>query len=77
MFTIADWALLEAEMFTMPRNVDLPTATHAMKLSYLAIPVWNAAMTCIKISVALSLLRISVNRAWTVFLWTVTAIQVA
>ncbi|KAK0737964.1 hypothetical protein B0T18DRAFT_303265, partial [Schizothecium vesticola] len=42
-----------------------------------AIPVWNAAMTCIKISVALSLLRIPVNRAWTVFLWTVTATQVA
>ena len=77
MLAIADWALLEAEMFTTARNIDWPTALRAMELSYYAIPVWNAAMTCIKISVALSLLRVPVNRAWTVFLWTVTAVQIA
>jgi len=48
-----------------------------MKLSYLAIPVWGAAMTCIKISVALSLFRIPVNRLWNVFLYSATAVQVA
>ena len=51
--------------------------TDAMKLAYLAIPVWGAAMTCIKISVALALLRIPVNRLWTVFLYSVTSVQVA
>jgi hypothetical protein len=64
-------------MFLTPQNISFPTMTNAMKLSYLAIPVWGAAMTCIKISVALSLLRIPVNRLWTVFLYSVTAVQVA
>lgn len=77
LLAVADWALLSYEMFLTPQNLDFPTTRNAMKLSYLAIPVWGAAMTCIKISVALSLLRIPVNRLWTVFLWTVTAVQVS
>ena len=77
MFTIADWALLEDEIFMTPRGITVATATQAMKLSYLAIPVWGAAMTCIKLSVALTLLRIPVNRAWVVFLWAITGVQVA
>lgn len=64
-------------MFLTPQNISFLTMRNAMKLSYLAIPVWGAAMTCIKISVALSLLRIPVNRLWTVFLYSATAVQVA
>ncbi len=77
LFTVADWALLKAEMFLTAQIITFGPMTHAMKLGYLAIPVWGAAMTCIKISVALALLRIPVNRLWTVFLYSVTAVQVA
>jgi hypothetical protein len=69
--------MLQFEMHMTPQTISISTATNAMKLAYLAIPVWNAAMTCIKISVALTLLRIPVNRLWTVFLHTVASLQVA
>ncbi len=68
--------MLQSEMFLTPQELSFPVMRNAMKLSYLAIPVWGAAMTCIKISVALSLLRIPVNRLWTGFLYAVTAFQV-
>ncbi len=77
MLAVADWALLQSEMFLTPQILSFPVMTYAMELSYLAIPVWGGAMTCIKISVALSLLRIPVNRLWSGFLYTVTAFQVA
>ncbi len=77
MLSIADWALLQSEMFLTPQLLSFPVMTNAMELSYLAIPVWGGAMTCIKISVALSLLRIPVNRLWSGFLYAVTAVQLA
>ena len=77
MLAVADWALLQAEMFMTPQILPFPTATNAIKQAFFAIPVWGLATTCIKISVALTMLRIPVNRLWTVFLYSVTGLQVA
>jgi len=62
-------------MCLKPGAISIPTVTHAVKHAYLAIPVWVAAMTCIKLSVVLTLLRIPVNRRWTFFLYTVATLQ--
>lgn len=45
------------EMFTTPRLLTFTTVTEAIKLAYLSIPVWVVSMTCIKTSVALTLLK--------------------
>jgi hypothetical protein len=57
LFSIADFALLCFELFPTPRLITFATATRAIMLAYLSIPVWVISMTCIKISVALTLLR--------------------
>jgi hypothetical protein len=64
-------------MFLTPQTLSFPAMANAMKLAYFAILAWDAAMTCIKVSVALALLRIPVNRLWAVFLYSVTAVQIA
>ena len=77
MLAVADWALIQAEVFVSPQILPLPTAIQGIKMAYLTIPVSAASMTCIKVSIALALLRIPVNRPWRVFLFSVTALQVA
>lgn len=49
--------MLSFEMFPTPRLLTFATATEAIKLAYLAIPVWVVSMTCIKTSIALTLLK--------------------
>ncbi|KAK0624311.1 hypothetical protein B0T14DRAFT_428371 [Immersiella caudata] len=73
---ITDFTLLQFEMALQPGPISIPTVTHAVKLAYLAIPIWVAAMTSIKISVVLTLLRIPVNRIWTFSLYFIAALQV-
>jgi len=51
------FVLLCFEMFPTPRLITFTTATQAIMLAYLAIPVWVVSMTCIKTSVALMLLK--------------------
>jgi hypothetical protein len=77
MLTITDYALLHFGLFFTPGTITLPTLINSIKLGYLAIPVWGASMTCIKLSVALTLLRIPVGRTWNVFLYAITALQIA
>ncbi|KAK4444170.1 hypothetical protein QBC34DRAFT_475490 [Podospora aff. communis PSN243] len=57
LFSVATFALLCFEMFPSPRLITFAQATQAIMLAYIAIPVWVIAMTCIKISVALTLLK--------------------
>ncbi|KAK0620737.1 hypothetical protein B0T14DRAFT_546461 [Immersiella caudata] len=57
LFSLADFTLLCFEMFPTPRIITFGTATRAIMLAYLAIPVWVISMTCIKISVTLTLLN--------------------
>jgi hypothetical protein len=77
MLAISDWALLQFEMYMKPNLVTFPELTNSMKLSYIAIPVWGGTMTCIKISAALTLLRIPLNVWWRVFLYIITGLQIA
>lgn len=74
--TIADWAMFFPIMVPTPGIVSLDRSTLAGKNSWLAISVWGLSMTCIKISIALTLLRIQGNlRAWRIFLYAVMAVQ--
>jgi hypothetical protein len=68
--------MLLTMMVPTPRLVPLDRSTLAGKNSWLAIAVWGLSMTCIKTSIALTLLRIQGSqRAWRVFLYTVIAVQ--
>ncbi|KAK3385456.1 hypothetical protein B0H63DRAFT_183168 [Podospora didyma] len=74
--TIACWAMLLPIMVPEPGFISLERGVNAGKNTWLAIPVWGLAMTCIKISIALTLLRIQgKERSWRIFLYTVMAIQ--
>ncbi|KAK1757163.1 hypothetical protein QBC47DRAFT_175887 [Echria macrotheca] len=73
---VTDWALLEHEMFLQAQSVSLDRAVSAVKLSYIGIFLWNVAMTCIKTSIALTLLRIPLaHRAWRPSLFAILAVQ--
>lgn len=73
---VTDWALLEREMYFSPRPISFSEASAAVKQAFLAIFFWGFAMTCIKTSVALTLLRIPLaHRAWRLFLYCVLAVQ--
>ncbi|KAK1751907.1 hypothetical protein QBC47DRAFT_79381 [Echria macrotheca] len=80
LWSIADFAMLSFETLPTPRLLSLETATEAVKLAYLAIPVWVIAMTCIKISVSLTLLErfhpVSyTTRWWRPLLFVIIAVQ--
>jgi len=77
MLAITDWALLKPETFMEPTLLTFPVATEAMKLAYLAIPVWSCAMTCIKVSASLTLLRLPIGAWWKAFLYVITGLQIA
>jgi hypothetical protein len=63
-------------MVLRPGLISLERSTEAGKNSWLAIAVWGLSMTCIKISIALTLLRIQgKERGWRIFLYTVMAVQ--
>jgi len=67
-------------MFTTPRLLTFATMTHVIKLAYLAVPLWNLAMTLIKTSVALTLLSrfyplSTTTRWWRPLLLTLITVQ--
>lgn len=74
---IADWALLEKELYLQSQAVPIHDAVFAVTLAYFSIPLWCLAMTLIKTSIVLTLLRLPpVKRAWTVALYILLAAQV-
>ncbi|GAB1317798.1 Rhodopsin domain-containing protein [Madurella fahalii] len=74
--TVADWAMLFPQMVPTPGLIPIERGVQAGKHSWLAIPIWGLSMTCIKISIALTLLRIQGNhRSWRIFLYTVIGVQ--
>lgn len=63
-------------MVPTARLISFEQSTEAGKNSWLAIGVWGLSMTCIKISIALTLLRIQgKERGWRIFLYTIMGIQ--
>lgn len=72
-----DWVLLIFEMVTKPGTILPSSATRAIKLAFFAIPIWGWAMTCIKISIAMTLLRIKHTLRWKIFLFSIIGLQAA
>ena len=78
--SIISFLLLSFEMYTTPRLLTFAEMTHTIKLAYLAVPLWNLAMTLIKTSVALTLLArfhplTTTTRWWKPLLLTLIALQ--
>ncbi|KAK4040117.1 hypothetical protein C8A01DRAFT_46514 [Parachaetomium inaequale] len=74
--TIADYAMLMPMMVPKAGLISPEHSTEAGKNSWLAISVWGLSMTCIKVSIALTLLRIQgKERGWRIFLYTIMAVQ--
>ena len=68
--------MLFPTMFTYPQLITLEQSTYSGKNSWLAIGIWGLSMTCIKVSIALTLLRIQgKERGWRIFLYTIIAVQ--
>jgi len=75
--SVADWAMLLPAMLPSPTTVPLTYGTHVAKHSWLAISIWGLSMTCIKLSIALTLLRIQgKSLGWRIFLFSIMAVQV-
>lgn len=63
-------------MITTPGNIPLDRSMEIGKTSWIAIGVWGMSMTFIKVSIALTLLRIQQKSlAWRIFLYTIMAVQ--
>ncbi|KAH8680006.1 hypothetical protein BGZ60DRAFT_525199 [Tricladium varicosporioides] len=70
---VADWALLldTIAWYVKPSRTftDLGNLQYTVKLGALAVPFWAIAVACIKISVAIQLLRFQQSRPWRIFLY--------
>lgn len=68
--------MLMPMMIPKPGLIPLEQSMVAGKNSWLAISVWGLSMSCIKISIALTLLRIQgKERAWRIFLYSIMAVS--
>ncbi|KAH6641170.1 hypothetical protein F5144DRAFT_124620 [Chaetomium tenue] len=75
LFAITDWALLEEEQYVKPQLISLEQTMLAVKLAYFAIPVWSIAMTLIKTSIILTLLRLPLKRSYKGMLYALLVVQ--
>ncbi|KAL2193869.1 hypothetical protein P885DRAFT_63643 [Corynascus similis CBS 632.67] len=74
--TIADYAMLMPMMVPNAGLISFEQSAAAGRNSWLAISVWGLSMTCIKVSIALTLLRIQgKERGWRIFLYTIMAVS--
>lgn len=76
LLTITDWGLLMPMMVPQGGFMAFEDGLNSGKHSWIAIGVWGLSMTCIKVSVCLTLLRIQgKERSWRIFLYTIMAVQ--
>jgi hypothetical protein len=61
---IVDFAFLLPQMHTTMAAITPEQLMTGQKYSFLAIPIWGLAMTSIKVSIAMTLLRIQPNNLW-------------
>lgn len=61
---IVDFAFLLPQMHTTTAAITPEQLMTGQKYSFLAIPIWGLAMTFIKVSIAMTLLRIQPNNLW-------------
>ncbi|KAK3297259.1 uncharacterized protein B0H64DRAFT_121625 [Chaetomium fimeti] len=72
---ITDWALLVEELYFETQLISFEETLFAVKLAYFAIPVWAIAMTLIKTSIILTLLRLPLKQSYKVMLYILLAVQ--
>jgi len=72
---VACYGLLMGQIILSPTTISIAEASRAIMLAYFAIPCWGWAMTFIKISVALSLLRLKHSTPWKVGLYAIIGVQ--
>ncbi|KAL2213809.1 hypothetical protein CC79DRAFT_1391718 [Sarocladium strictum] len=73
---IVDVSFMYPQMYTSPRLLTEEERVHARKYAFLTIPIWGVAISMIKSSIALTLLRIQPNVFWwRIFLWTIITIM--
>ena len=58
--------------------ISIEQSVHANRYGWIGIGIWGLSMTCLKVSIALTLLRIqSKSLPWAIFLYSIIALQVA
>jgi len=58
--------------------IPIEQSIYANRYGWIGIGIWGLSMTCLKVSIALTLLRIqSKSLPWAIFLYTIIALQVA
>jgi len=78
MLSIVDWGLLMPAMVPVESVTTLEYQLNSLKTGWIAIGVWGISMTCIKVSIALTLLRIQKKSlSWRIFLYSIISLQVA
>jgi len=74
--TVTDWAMLLPSVFPDGQPITWEQSLNSGKYAWLAIGIWGMAMTFIKASIALTLLRIRPNSLpWKIFLYSIIAVQ--
>jgi hypothetical protein len=69
--------MLASSIATTAGLIPIPQLVYHFKLSYLAVPLWGLAMTCVKVSIALTILRIRQGLVWKIFVYFIIAVQAA
>jgi len=76
MLSIVDWGLLLPQQVPVAGFVSFEAEMNALKSGWIAIGVWGVSMTCLKVSIALTLLRIQQKSlAWRIFLYSIIFVQ--
>ncbi|KAK1749720.1 hypothetical protein QBC47DRAFT_426653 [Echria macrotheca] len=77
--SVVDWAFLLMANSTQPGFIPTDTVIDSQGLhAWLSIGIWGLAMTCLKVSIALTLLRIQrKSLRWRIFLFSIIGVQAA
>ncbi|KAK0702753.1 hypothetical protein B0H67DRAFT_391931 [Lasiosphaeris hirsuta] len=76
--SIIDWGFLLLQQVPEPGIISIEQSVHATRYGWIAIGLWGLSMTCLKVSIALTLLRVqSKSLAWRIFLYSIISLQVA
>ncbi|KAK4186981.1 hypothetical protein QBC35DRAFT_250786 [Podospora australis] len=74
--SVGDWVLLYKEMYLEPRYISFEDMRVPVIYAYFAIPLWCLAMTLIKTSVVLTLLRLPLKKSWKRVLYVLMTVQI-
>ncbi|KAK0749664.1 hypothetical protein B0T18DRAFT_324043 [Schizothecium vesticola] len=76
--SIIDWAFMLLQQVPQAGMIPIEQSIHATRYGWIGIGIWGLSMTCLKVSVALTLLRIqSKSLPWAIFLYSIIGLQVA